>query len=321
MIRVLVTGATGFVGRALCTALADKGYLVRAVIRPGRSTPAAAAESVVVDEIGPDTDFALALDGVDIVFHLAAIAHILNPTPANLARYCTVNALGAKRLVEAAAKAGVKRFVFLSSVKVNGEATDAHPFNEADIPNPSDEYGKSKLLGEECVIAIGQRGRMETLVVRAPLVYGPGVRANFLRLIWLAGCGWPLPLGSVSNARSLVSIWNLTDLLALVAVHPSAAGRVWMVSDGEDLSTPALLTTMGSALNRKVTLIPFPLPVLRAVANALGKGGEFSKLCGSLVVDISSTRRLLGWSPPLTVKESIQRTAAWYLSEQGKRET
>jgi nucleoside-diphosphate-sugar epimerase len=321
MKRVLVTGATGFVGGELCALLAAKGYLVRAVVRPGKRGPVSAAESVTVDEIGPDTDFAAALKGVDVVYHLAAIAHILNPTPANLGRYHVVNALGTRQLVEQAAKSGVKRFVYLSSVKVNGEATHERPFNEGDTPNPSDEYGKSKLAGEQYVLAVGQQGPMETVVVRPPLVYGPGVRANFLRLIWLADRGWPLPLGSVSNARSLVSIWNLTDFLATLAEHPSAAGRVWMVSDGEDLSTPELLTAMGSALKRRIGLVPFPIPALRAIAGALGKGGEFSRLCGSLVVDISSTRRMLGWSPPLTVKESIARTAAWYRSERGNRGT
>jgi nucleoside-diphosphate-sugar epimerase len=319
--RALVTGATGFVGSALCRLLAERGYTVRALVRPGKSLPRGASESAALEDLAtpPRAGGPLdqAMEGVDVVFHLAAIAHILNPSPQSLHRYDAVNAEGTRHLLDAARRAGVRRFVYLSSVKVNGEATYGRPFTTNDDPAPSDAYARSKLQGEKYLMEAGRSGALGVVAVRAPLVYGPGVRANFLRLVWLADRGWPLPLGKIDNARSLVSVWNLVDLLVCVAGHPSATGRVWMASDGDDLSTPRLLAMLGDALGRKVRLFRFPPLLLRLLATVSGKSAEFERLCGSLVVDSSDTRKSLGWTPPVTVGESIARTVEWYRSDRG----
>ena len=315
MRRVLITGCSGFVGRAVCAALLTSGYTVRCALRSPRSGTAGPMESVIVGDIRRDTDWGTALDQVELVIHLAARAHVLNDSTANAGLYNETNALGTSRLAAAAAAAGVRRFVYLSSVKVNGEETTKRPFSAFDEPHPLDHYGESKWLGEKGLFEVAQRTGMEAVIVRSPLVYGPGVRANFLRLMRWVDRERPLPLGAICNARSLISIWNLTHLLLHVMEHSAGAGKVWMVSDGEDLSTPDLIRHIGRAMNRTVRLFPVPSGLLRLGGRLMGKGPEVARLCGSLAVDIERTRDDLNWAPPLSVEESIARTVTWYLSE------
>jgi UDP-4-keto-D-QuiNAc 4-reductase len=314
MTRVLVTGATGFVGRILCKALVQSGYLVRVALRSEDSVRLCVGEHVTVGDIAT-ADWSVALKGVESVIHCAARAHILHDSNRNADLYMETNAGATLRLANAASHAGVRRFVYMSSIKVNGEKTADRPYSAADEPDPQDAYGASKLLGERNVMLVAARGHMEVTIVRSPLVYGPGVRANFLRLLRWVDKGWPLPLGAIRNTRSLVSIWNLCDLLVELLKHPMAAGRTWMVSDGKDLSTPDLIRCIGAAMGRRVHLLPVPVALLRLCGRLVGRAAEIERLCGSLVVDITQTRRELGWSPQVSIDEALARTVDWYLSE------
>ena len=215
------------------------------------------------------------------------------------------------------AEAGVRRLVFLSSVKVNGEATAERPYSGLDAPQPQDAYGVSKYEAERFALQAGERSGMEVTIVRAPLMYGPGVRANFLRLMHWVDRERPLPLGAVENRRSLLGLWNLCDLIRVLLTHPAAPGQVWMVSDGEDVSTPELIRRMARTMNRRARLIPVPPGLLRMMGSLLGRRAEVARLCGSLTVDMSSTRDRLGWSPPVSLDEGLERTVRWYRSEGG----
>ena len=318
--RILVTGATGFVGRTLCAVLAESGYQVRAAVRADSPLADHISERVVVGDIGPGTSWDAALRDVDGVVHLAARAHVLNDAPDNTRLYFETNQHGTEALARAAARAGVRRFLFLSSVKVNGEDSMTGAYGAADEPHPQDAYGKSKWLAEQAVRAVAGQTGMQAVIVRPPLVYGPGVRANFLRLMRWVDARRPLPLAAIDNRRSLVSVWTLCDLLATLLEHPAAPGT-WMVSDGEDLSTPDLIRRIGRAMGRPVRLVAAPLGLLGVLGGILGKKAEVARLCGSLVVDSAPTRTKLGWSPPLSVDEAMHRTVAWYLSEGRPRDS
>lgn len=313
MTRVLVTGASGFVGRVLCDTLLQAGYTVRAAVRRLDRRPSRALmETIGVGDL-VDTDWTNAVRGVHCVVHAAARVHLgYSRSDADL--YLQTNAYATRRLAGAAAEAGVGRFVYLSSVKVNGEGADK-AYRADDDPRPADAYARSKLLGEEYALKAGAVSGMGVAVVRSPLVYGPGVRANFLRLMQWVDRGWPLPLGSVDNRRSLVNVWNLCDLLAHALGSPQAAGGTWMVSDGEDLSTPELVRRIGTCMGRRVHLLRVPVAVLRVSTALLGRTDEFVRLCGSLVVDITRTRDELRWSPVVSVDEALTRTCAWFLSQ------
>ncbi|HEY6923974.1 MAG TPA: NAD-dependent epimerase/dehydratase family protein [Steroidobacteraceae bacterium] len=313
--RLLVTGATGFIGRTLCEVLAERQCTIRAALRAERGMPDHVSERVVIGEIGPETRWEVALRDVDCVVHLAARAHVLNDPTSNSHLYTQTNQLGSTGLALAAARAGVRRFLFLSSVKVNGEDSVAGAFTAHDVPDPQDTYGASKWLAEQAIRDVASRHPgMQVAIVRPPLVYGPGVKANFLRLMRWVDAHRPLPLASIDNRRSLVSVWTLCDLLATLIEHPVPSGT-WMVSDGEDLSTPELIRRIAAAMNKSVRLIPVPVGLLRLVGGALGKGAEVRRLCGSLVVDVSETREKLGWVPPMSTDEALRRTIPWYLSE------
>jgi nucleoside-diphosphate-sugar epimerase len=238
---------------------------------------------------------------------------VLHPARGSANLYFETNDRGSERLANVAAQMQVARFVYLSSIKVNGEETPTRAYTSADEPHPQDDYGLSKWHAEQHVAAAAEHGGMAAVIVRPPLVYGPGVRANFLRLLRWVDHGWPLPLGAVRNARSLVNVWNLCDFLLLALKHPDAPGRTWLVSDGEDLSTPDLIRRIGAAMGRRVRLPPVPVAFLQLSAALVGRRGELARLCGSLAVDITQTRAQLGWFPCVSVDEALARTVAWYL--------
>jgi nucleoside-diphosphate-sugar epimerase len=314
--RILVTGASGFVGRVLCNSLAQAGHTVRAAVRAGSRVPTEVAETVDVGDIHSSTVWDAAVRDIDVVIHLAARAHVLHDEPANAPLYLSVNALGSRRLATCASAAGVRRFVFLSSVKVNGEESTA-AYTSGDFPRPADPYAESKRLGEEAVREVASRGAMQCSIVRPPLVYGPGVRANFLRLLQWVEQGVPLPLGSVRNRRSLVSVWNLCDLLRHLVDARIDGSRTWMVSDGEDLSTPDLIRRIAMAMGRKPRLVPVPVSALRLIGALTGRTGEVNRVCGSLVVDSTPARRELNWTPPCTLDDGLVRTVRWFMNSRG----
>lgn len=315
MTRVLVTGATGFVGRHLCAQLAQAGFRVRAALRTDGVLPAGVAEKIVSGDITGATRWDMALEDVDLVVHTAARAHVLHDTPSNSAPYVATNVDGTQALAAAAAQCGVRRFVYLSSVKVNGEGGTRRPYTASDEPRPQDAYGTSKWLGEQRLWTVAAASAMQAVVVRAPLVYGAGVRANFLRLLRWIDQGRLLPLATLDNRRSLVSVWTLCDLLIRALEHSAAVGCTWMVSDGEDVSTPQLVRRIAHLMGRRARLVPAPLALLRVAGALLGKGAEMRRLCDSLTVDIGPTRERLGWSPPMTMGDALARTVRWYCSQ------
>jgi nucleoside-diphosphate-sugar epimerase len=310
MRRILLTGATGFVGRHLCARLAGAPYILRAALRVPVAAPVGFAESAVVGSIDAQTDWGSALRDVDVVIHAAARAH--RPDDTAVEPYLEVNARGTQRLAAAAAQAGVTRFIYLSSVKVNGEGRADRPYRTGDAPHPGDVYANSKWLGERYLWEMSGSSTVQPVVMRAPLVYGPEVKGNFLRLLRWVDEARLLPLGAVQNRRSLVSVWTLCDLLVCVLEHPAAVNRTWMVSDGEDISAPDLVRRLAHALNRPARLLSIPPSLLRLAGDLLGRGADVRRLCDSLTVDIAPTRELLGWSPPLSMHEALARTVSWY---------
>ena len=309
--RVLVTGATGFIGSSLCRVLAAQGFDVIAGVRRDGGAPA--AEVRVLGDLGVEADLSAALDGVDAVVHLAARAHVMAEGAADpLAEYRRVNRDGTRRLAEAAIAAGVARFVFLSSVKVNGEATRGEPVTEDDTPAPEDAYATSKWEAEQA-LAEASGGGIETVVLRTPLVYGPGVKANFLSLLKLCDTALPLPLGGIDgNRRSLIYLGNLADALRRALVHGAAAGRTYLVRDSEDVSTAGLVRRIRRALGRPPRLVTVPAGALRAALVVTGPRPAAERLLGSLAVDASRINRELGWTPPYTMDQGLHATVSWY---------
>lgn len=312
MTSVLVTGASGFVGQPLCIELARRGYAVRAAVRTARPPPAG-AQLAVTGDIGAATEWDEALEGIEMVVHAAARTHVLHDSSAGAQQYAEINTRGTERLARAAARAGVRRFVYLSSIKVNGEATTQRPYRFDDPPCPQDDYARSKLQAELALRAVADT--MEIAVVRPPLVYGPGVRANFRRLLQWVDRGYPLPFGSIDNRRSLVSVFTLNDLLLRLLGHPRSVSGIWLVADGEDLATPDLIRRLARALGRDVRLPRVPAGLLTLCGRLAGRGAEVARLCGSLQIDDVPTRLALEWLPPLSVDEALKRTADWYLDE------
>ena len=307
---ILVTGATGFVGGAVVRRLlADDalGGVVAAVRRSDLAWPLGVVQAQVGD-LTPSTDWSVALKGVFGVVHCAARVHVMKDAATDpLDEYRRVNVQGTLNLARQAAAAGVRRFVFVSSIKVNGEATQpGHPFTADDVPAPLDPYGVSKVEAEQGLRELEVRTGMEVVIVRPPLVYGQGVKANFAAMMrWLAR-GVPLPLGSIKNMRSMVARDNLVDLLVTCLTHPSAARQTFLVSDGEDVSTTDLLRRTGLAMGKSARLLPVPPGLLQFAAAMLGKRGVAQRLCGSLQVDIEKTRRVLGWQPPLSLDQGLK---------------
>ena len=316
--HILITGVTGFVGRAVLERLSVLASLelVAAVRKPVSELPGRAT-SVQVVGLEADTDWRKALEATSLVIHCAARVHVMNDQSSDpLAEFRQVNVEGTLNLARQAAVVGVKRFIFVSSIKVNGEGSaPGASYKADDIPGPMDPYGISKMEAEQGLRAIAAETGMEVVIIRPVLVYGPGVKANFLSMMRWLYRGVPLPFGAIDNRRSLVALDNLVDLIVTCIDHPAAANQSFLVSDGEDLSTTELLGKMAAALGKPARLLPVPSWLLEAGAAMLGKQALVQRLCGSLQVDISKTRELLGWTPPVSVDEALRRTAVHFLAQ------
>ena len=313
---ILITGATGFVGSALVHRLVDEGKSLILIAR--NSSPATYPNCVSSSfEISPESDLRSVLRAVGVVIHLAARVHVMNDKSADaLAEYRRDNLESTINLARQSAASGVKRFIFMSSVKVNGEFTSGDAtFSAEDIPKPEDPYGVSKLEAEIALKKLAEETGMEVVIIRSPLVYGPKVKANFLSMMKWLQKGLPLPFGCIHNSRSLVGLDNLVDLIVTCLDHPKAANQIFMVSDGHDVSTSILLRETSAALGRKANLICIPPSLLRMVFFLIGKKSFSQRLIGSLRVDISKTKELLNWHPPVSFEEGIRQTAKDFLSQ------
>ncbi|MDP2071944.1 SDR family oxidoreductase [Methylotenera sp.] len=308
--KILVTGASGFVGKSLCAELLSQGYSVLAAVRSSSSV-VKNAEMVTIGEIDGDADWTDALKGVDVAIHLAARVHVMKDTALDpLTEFRKVNVEGTLNLAQQAAKVGIKRFVFVSSIKVSGEATEEEkPFTESDAANPQDAYGISKSEAEQGLLLIAQQTGMEVVIIRPPLVYGAGVKANFASMMRAVQRGIPLPLGAIHNKRSFVYVENLVSLILRCIDHPAAVNQVFLVSDGCDLSTTELLRGCAVALGVKARLLPVPKSLIEVGAALLGKRNVAQRLCGNLQLDITKARTLLGWTPPYTIGQGLRATA------------
>lgn len=289
---ILITGGSGFIGNALINHLDLKS------IKIATRTD---LESMRIE-----------LTNIKIIVHLAAHVHVMRYSGIDqMQTFHKINVEQTLHLARRAAAAGVKRFVFISSVKVNGEITQVgSPFNESNVPAPQDAYALSKNKAEQGLLKISEETGMEVVIIRPPLVYGPGAKGNFAALICAVKCGWPLPLGAVSNQRSLVSLYNLIDFIVTCISHPLAANQTFLVSDSHDLSTTELVRCMAQAAEVPVRLLPVPVWALQTGASLFGKGDEIRRLCGNLQVDISKARNLLSWVPPVSVEEGLRRSMA-----------
>lgn len=305
---IVVTGASGFVGQALVEVLIKRGHEVIPVVRRSLGLPG----EVLVSDMSAQTQWYIVLCGCNTLIHCAARAHVMRDRTGDpLAEYRRVNVAGTLNLARQAAAAEVRRFVFVSSIKVNGERTPVDKaFGAADVPAPEDAYGISKLEAEQGLMALARETGMEVVIIRPPLVYGPGVKGNFATMIRWIRRGIPLPLGAIHNQRSLVAMENLVDFIALCADiegSPQAANEVFLISDNEDVSTTQLLRKVALAYGTRPRLMPVPARLIRLLASTLGKGTMADRLLGSLVVDTSKAQRLLGWRPLVTMDEQLQK--------------
>ena len=318
MKEVLVTGANGFVGTALCRSLAAEGRVVRRALRRRSGGPHSASFPgiVTVGDIGPETEWSVALEGVHVVIHLAARVHVMDDSSEDpLGAYRHVNVAGTENLARQAAACGVRRLVFISTVKVHGEERDVSYSEENDL-SPKDPYGVSKLEAETVLHRVAEETGLEVVIIRPPLVYGPGVKANFLRLLGVVVRGIPLPFASINSRRSMVYLGNLVEAISICATHPKAAGQVFLVSDCDDVSTAELIRRIAIALGREPRLMHFPPNLIRLAGRLLGKTNAVVRLLGSLTIDSSKIKRELGWQPPYTMIEGITKTAEWYNDRQ-----
>lgn len=313
--RILVTGANGFVGRALISRGATDGLRLRAAARHSFSHWPANVESVVTPSLVPDANWRLALEGTHVVVHLAARVHVMRESSTDvLAEFRRVNVAGTLNLARQAVDEGVRRFVFISSVKVNGESSPRdRPYTPEDVPAPVDAYGVSKYEAEVGLMELAEKTGLQVVIVRPVLVYGPGVKGNFLSMIRWLHRGVPLPFGAVHNRRSLAALDNVVDFILTCIPHPEAANQTFLVSDGEDLSTTELIRRLACAMSRRTWLIPLPAGLLRSIATVAGMRATAERLLSSLQVDISKARNLLNWVPPVMVDEGLRRTTDHYL--------
>lgn len=317
--RILVTGANGFVGKALCEHLASSNHEVIACTRKNGQKSTGYSHFYIV-AIDKNTEWKSLLLGVQVVIHLAARVHVMHEKAANsLSAFQEVNLHGTVNLARQAATAGVKRFAYVSSIKVNGEYSDEKPFTESDISNPQDPYAISKWQAEQALQEIGRETGMEVVIVRPPLVYGPEVKANFLHLLDIVNRALPLPLGSINNRRSMIYVGNLVDALMLCATHPKAAGQTYLVSDGDAISSPQLIKDIALAMRKPSRVFPFPLSIIQFCARLLGKSSVIERLTESLEIDSSKIRKELGWAPPYTMQQGLQATTDWFASSKNKQ--
>ncbi|MAV31478.1 MAG: UDP-glucose 4-epimerase [Cycloclasticus sp.] len=324
--KVLVTGGVGYVGRSLIKALAFAGHSVVSILRQHSSDLPPKVEQIAGDlrELSIDSADSLfqckleqSLQMTPVVIHLAARVHVMsNDDASSLAEFRSINVQATLRLAQQAARAGAKRFIFLSSIKVNGESTSrGMAFRAGDTHIPTDHYGLSKYEAEQGLLTIAAETGMEVVIIRPPLVYGPGVRANFASMIRWMQRGIPLPFGAIDNRRSFIALDNLVSFIIHCIDHPKAANEIFLISDGEDVSTTVLLQKMSKALGKKSCLMPVPERWLRSVAKILGREDEAGKVLNSLQVDSSKARDVLGWKPVIRMDEQLHKTAEWYLSE------
>jgi UDP-4-keto-D-QuiNAc 4-reductase len=314
--RVLVTGASGFIGTSLCSNLAMSGFRVRGVSRSSSNLNIIYKDMISVGEIDGLTSWDQALCDVDTIVHLAGRAHILKESiDCPLDEYIRINVKGAKNLALSAVQHGVRRLVFISSIGVNGNFTSNESrFFSSDVPNPHNDYSLSKFMAETELFSVAKNTNLEIVIIRPPLVYGPNVKANFGNMMTLLFKEIPLPFGSIKNKRSLVSIDNLVDLIITCIVHPNAENEVFLVSDGEDVSTPDLLNRLIGFLGKKSFVFPFNTYILKICLIALGKKSLFHQLCSCLQVDINETKKKLDWSPVVSIDESLKMTAKAFLN-------
>jgi nucleoside-diphosphate-sugar epimerase len=314
MPNILVTGANGFIGQALCKRLMAEGLQVRGALRRSNRTAEmpTGVETVQIESIGPETDWSDALSNIDTVVHLAARVHVLKDHDSDpLALYRHVNVQGTKHLARMAVSKGVNRFIYMSSIKVNGEGRPT-AYTEKDIPAPEDHYGLSKWEAEQILSKINAASEIDVAVFRAPLVYGPGVKANFLQLLKTVQKGIPLPLANVDNQRSLIYLENLVDVIIRNIKSSQPASGTYLVSDGEDVSTPELIRRIAAALGASSRLFPFSPSIIIGAAKLLGKKATVDRLLGTLTVDTTKIQRELDWKPPYTMEQGLGETAKWF---------
>lgn len=320
MSRILVTGATGFIGRTLVPRLLVRGHTVRAAVRRPDAVLPAGVEAIRVGDIGTGTDWPAALDGIEVVVHLAGLAHNQyrrEDFPDERHAFNEINLGGTRRLAEAASAAGIRRMVYISSLKAVCEGSGAAPVTGETPARPESDYGRSKLMAEDALAEVAAGGNLETVVLRPPLVYGPGVAANFARLLDLCRRGVPLPLASIRNQRSFLFVGNLADAIVRCLDHPGAIGGRFLLHDGMPLSTPELLRRTAAALGRPARLLPMPAPVIDGLARLAGRLPAVRRLTGSLAVDDDALREAIGWKPPFTTDDGLRITAEWFKATRG----
>jgi len=330
--RILVTGANGFIGQALCPRLVQSGYMVRGAFRSADRFPLqrGGVEYVVVGDIGPETDWRRVLAQIDVVIHLAGRAHVMEETSEDpAAEYRRVNTDATRQLAKAAVQQGVRRLIFISTVKVNGEESPDRPFTEADIPHPADPYAVSKWEAEQALAQIAGTSALELVIFRLPLVYGPNVKGNFLNLLNFISRHKIFPLRNLKNRRSLLYIENCIDVLMLAVHHPQVANKTFFISDQADLTTPELIRALTQSLDRRCNMFPFPLGGLRILAKTGDmaehlwhkklplNSARLQRLAGSLMVDSRLFSDITGWHPPYSPEEGLKQTAGWYVKKTG----
>jgi UDP-4-keto-D-QuiNAc 4-reductase len=314
--KVLVTGANGFLGSSLCKQLTrNVGIQVIGAVRSanGRVVLPTGISPIEVGNINDKTDWTKALKDIDVVVHLAARVHVMSDTNHDpLSAFREVNTRGTAHLANSVVKSGIRKIVFISSIKVNGEG-ESTVYSEESTPSPHDPYAQSKWEAEQILHQIARETGLEVVIIRSPLVYGPGVEANFLRLLKWVERGIPLPLGAVRNKRSMIYLGNLVDAVITCLNHEKAAGQTFLVSDGQDMSTPELIKMIANGMGKKTRLLPLHVSILKILGNALGKSSEIDRLVGSLCIDSRHIRNTLNWSPPFSMEEGIRETAEWFL--------
>ena len=313
---LLITGANGFVGKALCNYASNSNFKVRALTRT-RNDFKCGIQNVICEDFNTADSVLKSMKGVDVVVHLAARVHVMRENSSDpLATYRAVNVDLTLNLARQAAAAGVRRFIYLSSIKVNGERTEiGTPFDADDVPAPLDPYGVSKMEAEIALFELSRLTGMEVVVIRPLLVYGPGVKANFRAVMRWLSRRVPLPLGAINNLRSMVGLDNLLSLIIACISHPKAAGQVFLVSDGQDVSVTQLLQKLAKAMKIPAVLVPVPVTIIKFAAAMLGKSAVTQRLCDNLQVDIEKTKVMLNWAPPLSLDEGLKLTVDWYLSQ------